>query len=122
MERECTPAVRAALGFTLAYLAAAGVGLLLTGDREFFIYLGVMSALSVNEATEFLTTRVVSDTNVGGFENTGWDLVANLVGAAAAVVILVAGRRRAGSPPRASRAAPASPPPHQLVPMRAAGV
>ena len=39
---------------------------------------------AVNEMIEFLITRVVPDTNIGEFENTGWDLVANTVGAAAA--------------------------------------
>lgn len=48
---------------------------------------------AVNEVVEFLTTRVVSDTNVGGFENTGWDLVANLTGAPAGLLVLAGGRR-----------------------------
>ena len=39
---------------------------------------------AVNEMIEFLITRVVPDTNIGEFENTGWDLVANTVGAAVA--------------------------------------
>ena len=37
---------------------------------------------ALNEMVEFLITRVVPDTNIGEFENTGWDLVANTVGAA----------------------------------------
>jgi hypothetical protein len=41
---------------------------------------------AINEMVEFLATRVVPDTNVGGFENTGWDLVANTVGAALAAL------------------------------------
>lgn len=40
----------------------------------------------LNEMIEFLLTRLVPDTNVGGFENTGWDLVANFVGASAAAL------------------------------------
>ena len=39
---------------------------------------------ALNEMVEFLITRVVPDTNIGEFENTGWDLVANTVGAALA--------------------------------------
>ena len=38
----------------------------------------------LNEMIEFLLTRISSETNVGGFENTGWDLVANFVGASLA--------------------------------------
>ena len=29
---------------------------------------------------EFTATRIMPKTNVGGYENTGWDLVSNLVG------------------------------------------
>ena len=38
----------------------------------------------LNETIEFLITRLPLDSNVGGFSNTGWDLVANALGAAAA--------------------------------------
>jgi uncharacterized membrane protein YjdF len=48
---------------------------------------------AINEAVEFLTTRVVSETNVGGFENTGWDLVANLAGTAAAGLLILGSAR-----------------------------
>jgi hypothetical protein len=41
---------------------------------------------ALNEMVEFLITRVVPDTNIGEFENTGWDLVANTVGAAIAAI------------------------------------
>ena len=198
--RRVTPEIRAALAFTLAYTAAAGVGVGVTGNREFVVYLVVdMAAIvtvcalhrrvgfspavvwglsllgaahmagglfrppegwpvegrrvlynlwlipdrlkfdqivhfygsaivtwvcwqwlrsaagltrptvglvmlcalagtglgAINEVIEFLTTRVVSDTNVGGFENTGWDLVANLAGATAtAGLLVIAGNRR----------------------------
>lgn len=59
--------------------------------------LAVMAALAgaglgaVNETLEFLTTRVIPDTNVGGFENTGWDMVANLAGAVTSAGLLVRG-------------------------------
>ena len=46
--------------------------------------MGGLGIGAVNEMIEFLITRVVPDTNIGGFENTGWDLVANTVGAAVA--------------------------------------
>ena len=41
----------------------------------------------LNELVEFLATVVVPDTNVGGYENTAIDLVANFVGACLAVPI-----------------------------------
>lgn len=59
---------------TLAALAGTGLG-------------------AANEVVEFAATRI-ADTNVGGYVNTGWDLVANTLGAAtAAVLILIFGRR-----------------------------
>ena len=36
---------------------------------------------ALNEIVEFIATLMVPDTNVGGYINTGWDLVSNLVGA-----------------------------------------
>jgi putative membrane protein len=35
---------------------------------------------AMNEVVEFIATRVMPGTNVGGYDNTGWDLVSNLVG------------------------------------------
>jgi len=43
---------------------------------------------ALNELIEFIATLLVPETNVGGYINTGWDLVANFVGAAAAAVII----------------------------------
>jgi hypothetical protein len=48
------------------------------------VFFGGVGIGGLNEMIEFLITRVVDDTNIGGFENTGWDLVANTVGAALA--------------------------------------
>lgn len=48
------------------------------------VFLGGVAIGGINELLEFLLTRVVSDTNVGGFENTGWDLAANTAGSAIA--------------------------------------
>lgn len=39
---------------------------------------------AINETIEFLITLLPGDSNVGGFSNTGWDLVANALGAAVA--------------------------------------
>lgn len=41
-----------------------------------------------NEIIEFIAVLTLPNTNVGGYENTGWDLVANLVGATAAACII----------------------------------
>ncbi len=41
---------------------------------------------ALNEVIEFAATLLVPKTNVGGYMNTGWDLVSNLVGAIAAAV------------------------------------
>lgn len=50
---------------------------------------------ALNEVVEFFAVLLVPETNVGGYVNTGWDLVANSVGAAvAAGVIWLAGRIR----------------------------
>lgn len=35
---------------------------------------------ALNEMVEFITTRLRPGTNIGDFENTGWDLVSNLAG------------------------------------------
>jgi hypothetical protein len=51
---------------------------------------------ALNEVVEFAATLLVPETNVGGYVNTGWDLVSNLTGAvvAALVLWLVGGRGR----------------------------
>ena len=49
-----------------------------------FIGLGIGA---INETVEFLITLLPGDSNVGGFTNTGWDLVANTLGAIAAAVL-----------------------------------
>ncbi|HAK94689.1 MAG TPA: hypothetical protein DCM87_06720 [Planctomycetes bacterium] len=41
----------------------------------------------LNEVVEFAAT-LVTETNVGGYENTGWDLVSNAVGAAVAACLI----------------------------------
>jgi len=55
---------------------------------------------ALNEIVEFVATLTVPETNVGGYLNTGWDLVANLFGAsAAAVIIWLHGRSELSSRP-----------------------
>jgi uncharacterized membrane protein YjdF len=41
-----------------------------------------------NEVIEFSATRILPDTNVGDYENTGWDLVSNLAGSVIAALII----------------------------------
>jgi hypothetical protein len=41
---------------------------------------------ALNEVVEFVATLLVPETNVGGYVNTGWDLVSNLVGAVLAAI------------------------------------
>jgi uncharacterized membrane protein YjdF len=50
------------------------------------VFMGGLGIGGLNEMIEFLISQVVADTNIGGFENTGWDLVANAVGASVAAL------------------------------------
>ncbi|HUQ53166.1 MAG TPA: DUF2238 domain-containing protein [Gammaproteobacteria bacterium] len=51
---------------------------------------------ALNEVVEFAATLLVPETNVGGYLNTGWDLVANATGATlAALLIWLRGSRYA---------------------------
>ena len=43
---------------------------------------------AVNEIIEFVATRLIPETNVGGYVNTGWDLVANAAGAAISALLI----------------------------------
>lgn len=49
--------------------------------------LGGMGLGSLNEIIEFTAVLLIPGTNVGGYVNTGWDLVANLVGSVTAATI-----------------------------------
>ena len=39
---------------------------------------------ALNEIVEFLAVTLMPETNVGGYENTLWDLIFNLIGASVA--------------------------------------
>jgi hypothetical protein len=52
------------------------------------VVLAGMGVGALNEMAEFIATLVLEDTNVGGFDNTGWDLVFDLVGAVTAALVL----------------------------------
>lgn len=54
---------------------------------------------AVNEVVEFAATLLIPETNVGGYRNTGWDLVSNLIGAATAASWIWLSERRAGVSP-----------------------
>ena len=43
---------------------------------------------ALNEVIEFFATMLIPHTNVGDYKNTGWDLVANLVGSIIAVLCI----------------------------------
>ena len=51
---------------------------------------GGMGFGAANEVVEFIATLVMPETNVGGYENTGWDLVANTVGCLVAAGLIYA--------------------------------
>jgi hypothetical protein len=59
---------------------------------------GGMGFGAANEVVEFIATITLPGTNVGGYENTGWDLVANLVGCLiAAIAVFIYDKRQCGS-------------------------
>lgn len=43
---------------------------------------------ALNEVLEFIAVLTIPNTNVGGYENTAWDMVSNLVGATVAACII----------------------------------
>ena len=59
---------------------------------------------SLNEIVEFAATLTIPETNVGGYINTGWDLVANFVGATLSVILI-----RLRSPRRLAFSNPTAP-------------
>jgi hypothetical protein len=51
---------------------------------------------ALNEVLEFVVTLLVPNTNVGGYVNTGWDLVCNLLGSLMAVLLIAWQARATG--------------------------
>ncbi len=43
---------------------------------------------ALNEVIEFLASLVLEETNIGGYINTGWDLVANLIGGGVVALLI----------------------------------
>ena len=60
---------------------------------------GGMGFGAANEVVEFLATITVPETNVGGYRNTGWDLVANFIGALLAAAWIYARPGEVGRAP-----------------------
>ena len=60
---------------------------------------GGMGIGAFNEIVEFAATLTIPNTNVGGYNNTGWDLVANLVGCAIAATAISMCHRSSAKPP-----------------------
>jgi len=84
-------------GFFAATLACfQGLRVLLTAPRT--VATVAAAALmgiglgAVNELVEFAAVLSLPETNVGGYMNTGWDLVANTFGALAAALICIVRR------------------------------
>jgi len=71
----------------------SGVGLQPTFGLMVLVAAAGMGLGALNEVIEFAATRL-TETNVGGYVNTGWDLVYNALGATVAVVIIFFGSRR----------------------------
>ena len=55
---------------------------------------GGMGFGAFNEVVEFFATLLIANTNVGGYNNTGWDLVANLIGCSVAAGLIAWLERR----------------------------
>ncbi|MFH1111413.1 MAG: DUF2238 domain-containing protein [Planctomycetota bacterium] len=49
---------------------------------------------AINEIIEFIAVKTLPDTHVGGYDNTLWDLIFNLIGGLLAVAWLTVRRRR----------------------------
>ncbi|HYV01574.1 MAG TPA: hypothetical protein VEM93_04460 [Actinomycetota bacterium] len=72
----------------------------ISGGIAFLIALCGMGIGAVNEVVEFVSTEVVETSNVGGYANTGWDLVFNAAGCTVAALSLYHLDRRRRQPAR----------------------
>ena len=95
-----------AFGFGFATLACGQVlrrwlpGEVIPPPAGVLVVLAGLGVGAVNEILEFAATLTLPDTNVGGYVNTGWDLVFDLAGGIVAAVWLVrASAGQAASPP-----------------------
>ena len=70
--------------------------------------LGGLGLGALNEVVEFAVTHLSKDSNVGGYQNTGWDLVYNMLGCTvAAIFVHRSARRRSRDVPRTGAPIPA---------------
>ncbi len=83
-------AIRASIA---GFLGGAASTFRATPGLAFACFLVGMGLGALNEVVEFVATRFM-DTNVGGYVNTGWDLVSNMTGAAVASVVVLMRRPR----------------------------
>jgi len=82
----CWEALRAGLG---------DINLRPSGGLMVLCAAGGMGFGAFNEVVEFAATVNLPNTNVGGYENTAWDLVYNMLGSStAALIIYLLGRRK----------------------------
>ena len=78
------------LGTLVVWTLFAPLGLDARGRRA-ALAVWVLSGLGMgaaNETIEFLATLAHRGTHIGGYTNTGWDLVSNVIGAAAAALVI----------------------------------
>ena len=80
-------------------LSGAGIDPAPTAGRLVLAWAAGQGFGALNEVIEFAATLMVPNTNVGGYLNTGWDLVSNLVGATLAVLIIWFSYRRSWPAP-----------------------
>lgn len=62
-----------------------------TWGRMLLVWAAGQGFGALNEVIEFSAVLLVPATNVGGYTNTGWDLVANFVGCSIAVLLIKTG-------------------------------
>lgn len=86
----CWHAIRTSLGAAGVSRPKPTLGLLTLAAA------GGMGFGALNEVIEFIAVLTIPNTNVGGYENTGWDLVANLVGCVIATLVIRMSHREAG--------------------------
>jgi hypothetical protein len=88
-----------AIGFGVAAIAcwetlvAIDPTVALTSGTAVLVALMGMGVGAANEVVEFAASHLFAS-NVGGYENTGWDLVANLLGCTVAATVLYVRRAR----------------------------
>ena len=60
----------------------------------FLCVIGSMGLGALNEVIEFIATLTLPETNVGGYVNTGWDLVYNTIGAVITATLIFLSHRK----------------------------